>query len=124
MNLVPDSGLKYLSKMYNDYWMLDQGFIERRQFGDLRDLIARLHGGRVTVTVRPDDTLLTAYTRMRLYDVSQLPVLDEDETAVGIIDESDILLAVFRDEARFAEPVRAAMTSRLETVDAEQPLRT
>ncbi len=38
---VCDSGNKYLSKVYNDYWMFDQGFLERERFGDLRDLIAR-----------------------------------------------------------------------------------
>ena len=38
---VCDTGNKYLSKMYNDYWMLDNGFLEREQHGDLRDLILR-----------------------------------------------------------------------------------
>ena len=122
VTLVPDSGLKYLSKMYNDYWMTDQGFIERETFGDLRDLIARRHADRATVIARPDDTLLAAYGRMKLYDVSQLPVLDTDGAVAGIIDESDILLTVFRDEERFAEPVASAMTARLETVEAERPL--
>ena len=41
VSLVCDSGNKYLSKVYNDYWMLDQGFLQRERFGDLRDLIAR-----------------------------------------------------------------------------------
>ena len=36
VSLVPDSGNKYLSKVYNDYWMIDQGFIERESYGDLR----------------------------------------------------------------------------------------
>ena len=56
------------------------------------------------VTIAPDDTLLTAYGRFKLYDVSQLPVL-EDGKVVGIIDESDVLLAVVREPAHFAEPV-------------------
>jgi cystathionine beta-synthase len=122
VTMVPDSGLKYLSKMYNDYWMTDQGFIEREVFGDLRDLIARRHTDRATVIVRPDDTLLVAYGRMKLYDVSQLPVLDADGAVAGIIDESDILLTVFRDEERFADTVSSAMIERLETIDAQRPL--
>ena len=120
--LVPDSGLKYLSKMYNDYWMTDQGFIERETFGDLRDLITRRHTERATVIAKPEDTLLVAYGRMKLYDVSQLPVLDAHGGVAGIIDESDILLKVFRDEEKFADPVASAMTSKLETIDAESPL--
>src|SRR5690606_41676824 len=41
LTLVCDTGNKYLSKMYNDYWMLDNGFLERPQHGDLRDLRLR-----------------------------------------------------------------------------------
>ena len=41
VTIVADSGNKYLSKMYNDYWMVDQGFLERRKRDDLRDLTGR-----------------------------------------------------------------------------------
>lgn len=50
---VCDTGNKYLSKMYNDYWMLDNGFLEREQHGDLRDLILRPYNKRDTVVVGP-----------------------------------------------------------------------
>ncbi|MGH6792248.1 MAG: pyridoxal-phosphate dependent enzyme [Methyloceanibacter sp.] len=122
VTLVCDSGNKYLSKMFNDFWMTDQGFIERPQHGDLRDLIARRHAEHATVTVKPDDSLLIAYGRMKLYDVSQLPVLDKAEQVVGIIDESDILLAVVQEEEHFKEPVSGAMTARLETISATAPM--
>ena len=46
VTFVCDSGNKYLSKVYNDYWMIDQGFLERERYGDLRDLIARRHWER------------------------------------------------------------------------------
>ena len=122
VTFVPDSGMKYLSKMYNDFWMLDQGFLERASFGDLRDVIARRHSERATVTVASGDTLEAAYGRMKLYDVSQLPVLDEDGGVAGIIDENDILLSVFRHEDRFKDAVATAMTERLETIEAERSL--
>ncbi|MFQ6016947.1 MAG: pyridoxal-phosphate dependent enzyme [Kiloniellaceae bacterium] len=122
VTFVCDSGNKYLSKMYNEFWMLDQGFIEREKRGDLSDLISRRHAEHATVTVSPEDTLLTAYGRMKLYDISQLPVLGESERAVGIIDESDILMAVIRDEERFKEPVKNAMSSKLETIQVDRPI--
>jgi len=84
VTFVCDSGNKYLSKMYNDYWMRDQGFLRGEVFGDLRDVIARKEGA--VVSVAPDDTLLVAYSRMKLYDVSQLPVLAGSKI-VGILDE-------------------------------------
>jgi cystathionine beta-synthase len=115
VTFVCDSGNKYLSKAFNDYWMMDQGFIKREQFGDLRDLITRRHDENATVTIGPDDKLMTAYARMKLYDISQLPVL-EDGKVVGLIDEWDLLIAARENSARFKEPVRSAMTQRLETV--------
>jgi len=118
VTIVPDAGGKYLSKMFNDYWLMDQGIVEREAKGDLSDLIARRHAEQATVSIGPDDMLSTALARMKLYDFQQLPVLD-GERVVGIIDESDILLAVYGNADRFREPVRAAMTSRLETVSVD-----
>jgi cystathionine beta-synthase len=76
------------------------------------------------VTVGPDDTLLTAYNRMRQADVSQLPVLDDDGRLIGLIDESDLLEAVEdrKSDKRFQQPVSSAMTARLHTLQASQPL--
>jgi cystathionine beta-synthase len=121
VTLVPDSGNKYLSKMFNDYWMLDQGFLERPIHGDLRDLVSRQHADRATITVKPDDTLLVAYSRMKLYDISQLPVL-RDGLVVGIVDEEDILLKVYADEEHFRDKVETAMTRNLDTIASQADL--
>ncbi len=115
VSFVPDSGNKYLSKMYNDYWLTDQGFRERAHHADLRDYIGRPAEERATVSVGPDDTLLVAFGRFRLNDVSQLPVL-EGERIVGIIDEYDVLGAVTRKESHFRDVVRKHMTADLETL--------
>ena len=118
---VCDTGNKYLSKMYNDYWMLDNGFLAREQHGDLRDLILRPFAARDTVVVAPSDLLITAWQRMKLYDVSQLPVMEGDRI-VGIVDESDMLLHVYGDEARFRDPVATAMVSKLDKVPVGAPI--
>lgn len=120
---VCDTGNKYLSKMYNDYWMLDNGFLARQSSGDLRDLILRPYSQRDTVVVGPNDLLVTAYQRMKLYDVSQLPVMDGDNI-VGIVDESDVLLHVYGDESRFRDPVSTAMVSKLDKIDVSSPIET
>ena len=119
--LVCDTGNKYLSKMYNDYWMLDNGFLERQPTGDLRDLILRPYAHRDTVVVGPNELLVTAYNRMKLYDVSQLPVMDGDRI-VGILDESDLLLHVHADEGRFRDPVSTAMVEKLQVLDVKSPI--
>ncbi|MCM2282947.1 MAG: pyridoxal-phosphate dependent enzyme, partial [Bdellovibrionaceae bacterium] len=116
VTFVCDSGNKYLSKMFNDYWMLDQGFLKRENYGDLRDLISRHHKEGATVTIGPNETLNTAYQRMKLYDISQLPVLDGSKI-VGFLDESDVLLSVYGaangNEANFRSTVSSAMTKKV-----------
>ena len=118
---VCDTGNKYLSKLYNDYWMLDNGFLEREQHGDLRDLILRPYSQRDTVVLAPGDLLVTAYQRMKLYEISQLPVMDGD-SIVGILDESDVLLHVYGDESRFRDPVSTAMVRKLDILDVKSPV--
>ena len=123
VTLVCDTGSKYLSKVYNQFWLAEQGLTERELHGDLRDLIARAPSEGGAVTVSPDDTLLTAYNRMRQADVSQLPVLDEGRL-IGLIDESDLLEAVedSKPDKRFAQPVSTAMTAKLNTLQVSEPL--
>jgi cystathionine beta-synthase len=116
-----DTGNRYLSKMFNDFWMRDQGFLETTSHGDLRDLIARPFESHDTVTISPDEPLANAYTRMKLYDVSQLPVIDQDRL-VGILDESDLLLAVAESSECFSEPVSSAMVTDLTEVDVRAPI--
>ena len=116
-----DTGNRYLSKMYNDFWMRDQGFIQSKHYGDLRDLIARPFESNDTITVGPDEPLANAYSRMKLYDVSQLPVI-ENRNIVGFIDESDILLAVGQSSSSFNKPVRTAMVTELAVVGVNDPI--
>lgn len=113
-----DTGNKYLSKLYNDFWMEDQGFIQRKEYGDLRDLIGRPHEHRATITVSADDVITTAHNRLRNAGFSQLPVMDGDHL-VGVITEDDIIRLAFGRPALMAEPVRLAMRTRFLKVDKQ-----
>ncbi|MCH2139781.1 MAG: cystathionine beta-synthase, partial [Phycisphaerales bacterium] len=117
-----DHGSKYLSRMFNDYWMRDQGFIERRTNGDLRDLIARRHSEHEDYTLSLSTPIAQAVKMMRLYDVSQMAVLDDEDHIAGILDESDVLMAITKDERAFSQPVEEFMTRRLQTVAPDQPV--
>src|SRR5258708_14126656 len=116
VSFVPDTGNKYLSKMYDDFWMAEQGFIHRPPHGDLSDLISHRYEAGEVITAGPSGTVLTAFKRMRDADVSQLPVVDQSGRSLGIIDESDLLVKVHRDSMHFNDPVKNAMTDRLETL--------
>jgi cystathionine beta-synthase len=113
-----DTGNKYLSKLYNDFWMEDQGFIHRPEHGDLRDLIGRPHEHRATITVGPDDVITTAHNRLRNAGFSQLPVIDSDDL-VGVITEDDIIRYAFGRPALMDEPVRLAMRTSFLKVDRD-----
>ncbi len=121
VSFVCDTGTRYLSKVYNDQWMLDQGLLARERFGDLRDVVSRRFEDGSVISVGPEDTLLTAFQRMRLADVSQLPVLEATQL-VGVIDESDLLLSVHTDAARFRSSVKSAMTDLPETLPSSASL--
>jgi len=103
-----DTGNKYLSKLYNDFWMEDQGFITREQQGDLTDLIGRPHGERATITVGPGDVLTTAHNRLRNAGFSQLPVMDKGKL-VGVVTEETIIQHVYGHPDLMNAPVADAM---------------
>ncbi len=121
VSFVCDSGNKYLSKMYNDHWMFEQGLLPRPRHGNLLDLIVRRYQEGGAVTLKPDDTLLLAYRRMKLFDVSQVPVM-EGPRVVGIIDESDLLLHVQAGSAHFNYAVSTAMVAKVETIRPDAPM--
>ncbi len=116
VTFAADTGNKYLSKLYNDFWMEDQGFIERKKYGDLRDLIGRLHGERATITIGPTDVLTTAHNRLRNAGFSQLPVMEEG-SLVGIITEDAIIQFVYGKPDLMNAPVRNAMESAFIKLD-------
>ncbi|HJM06762.1 MAG: pyridoxal-phosphate dependent enzyme [SAR324 cluster bacterium] len=117
VTLVCDTGNKYLSKAFDEAWLQEQGLTNRKPTLDLRDLIVRRADEGRVVMVGPGDTLNTAYGRMRANDVSQLPVLDDNETIIGLLDEEDLLLAVHDSPSCFADNVSQHMTTELDIID-------
>ena len=101
VTLVCDSGNKYLSKIYNQFWLQDQGLTDEVETHDLRDLIARpfLRGDVISVT--EEDTLQQVYAKMKSFDISQVPVISDGKIQ-GIIQETDVLLAVVANPLGFS----------------------
>ncbi|MCP4299287.1 MAG: pyridoxal-phosphate dependent enzyme [Gammaproteobacteria bacterium] len=116
-----DTGNKYLSKLFNDFWLEDQGFIKRTQHGDLRDLVGRPHGERATITVGPTDVLTTAHNRLRNAGFSQLPVMDEGEL-VGVVTEDAIIQFVYGKPELMNSAVEEAMESAFIKLDRTESL--
>ncbi len=121
VSLACDTGNKYLSKLYNDFWLEDQGFITRETHGDLRDLIGRPHGERATITVGPGDVLTTAHNRLRNAGFSQLPVMDEGKL-VGVVTEDTIIRFVFGKPELMNAPVKDSMQTEFIRLEKESSL--
>jgi cystathionine beta-synthase len=125
VSLICDSGAKYLSKVFSDAFLAQEGWSGREVAGTVRDVVINRFPEGNIVSVTPDDNLRTAFARMRAADVSQLPVV-ENERIVGLVDESDMLAALLTDaegqSRTFARLVKDVMVTRLETVPATAPI--
>jgi cystathionine beta-synthase len=89
--ILPDSGSRYLSKVFDDDWMRENGFLER-SWVDFRasDIQSAKPDGRV-ITARPTDLMKDVVALLKKHNVSQLPVVDENERLIGIVTEIDLL---------------------------------
>ena len=89
--ILPDSGSRYLSKVFDDDWMRENGFLER-SWVDFRasDIQSAKPDGRV-ITARPTDLMKEVVALLKKHNVSQLPVVDENERLIGIVTEIDLL---------------------------------
>ena len=116
-----DTGNKYLSKLFNDFWLEDQGFIKREKHGDLRDYIGRPHDERATITVGPTDILTTAHNRLRNAGISQLPVMEKGRL-LGVLTEDAIMGFVFGKPELLNAPVKEAMQTAYIQVDKDSDL--
>lgn len=85
--ILPDSGSRYLSKVFSDDWMREHGLLER-EMGTVAELLAFKDGGVITAT--PTETVADVIARMKQYDISQLPVV-ESGRLVGLVGEVDLV---------------------------------
>ncbi|MDI6401016.1 pyridoxal-phosphate dependent enzyme [Balneolaceae bacterium ANBcel3] len=89
--LLPDSGTRYVSKVYNDEWMKTNGFLEEKTIPEIDEIIRSEEiRNRKLITVKPSETLDQAIRIMNKHSISQLPVKEGNEI-VGSLSESKIL---------------------------------
>jgi cystathionine beta-synthase len=128
--LLPDGGRGYLSKIFNDEWMSDYGFLSAQTAEPLvQDVLAQRGPGRLPelVHVHPDETVGAAIALLREYDVSQLPVVKEEPPlmaaeVVGSVGERDLLDALVAGRALPSDQVGGHMSPPLPTVGSGEPV--
>src|SRR5438874_8554695 len=132
LTMIPDSGRNYLSKFYDDNWMLDHGFVERRAPAPTVDQVLRskhLEEAEVPelVTISSHQKVGEAIDMMQRYSISQLPVVRDGDVAsladvIGSLQDRDLLERVFKNPDALHEDVVAAMQPPLATIEAAQSL--
>ncbi|GES09173.1 cystathionine beta-synthase [Acrocarpospora macrocephala] len=127
--LLPDSGRGYLSKIFNDEWMADYGFLSTADDeGMVRDVLSRKTGVLPEfVHVHPHESVGTAIAIMREYSVSQLPVMKEEPPVmaaevVGSIVERDLLDGLYRGKVRAEDPLGDHMSAPLPMIGSGEPV--
>ncbi|HEY7016520.1 MAG TPA: cystathionine beta-synthase [Streptosporangiaceae bacterium] len=127
--LLPDGGRGYLSKIFNDEWMADYGFLASETAEPrVDDVLGSKQGGLPPfVHAHPDETVAAAIESLREYDVSQLPVLSAEPPVmaaevIGSIVERDLLDALVSGRARPQDPVRGHMSAPLPMVGSGEPV--
>jgi cystathionine beta-synthase len=127
--LLPDGGRGYLSKIFNDEWMADYGFLSAQTSEPLvADVLARRERGLPElVHVHPEENVGAAIALLREYDVSQLPVVKQEPPlmaaeVVGSVVERDLLDALVAGRARPSDPVGGHMSAPLPTVGSGEPV--
>ncbi len=127
--LLPDGGRGYLSKVFNDDWMADYGFLTSETAEPrIAEVLARKHGQLpLFVHAHPAETVRAVIATLREYDVSQLPVLKEEPPVmaaevVGSITERDLLDALVSGRAAPEDPVGRHMSPPLPLIGSGEPI--
>ncbi|MFC9606940.1 cystathionine beta-synthase [Streptomyces niveus] len=131
--LLPDSGRGYLSKIFNDEWMNDYGFLE--QAGDaprVGDVLRYKEGGSLPslVHMHPEETVGQAIEVLREYGVSQMPIVKPGAghpdvmaaEVIGSVVERELLDALFTQRASLGDPLEKHMSGPLPQVGSGEPV--
>jgi cystathionine beta-synthase len=132
VTLIPDGGRAYLSKFFDDNYMLELGFLERAAPSPSVEEV--LSSKRTEEPDIPDLVTITANQKvgaaidlMQRYSISQLPVIRDGEVesladVIGSLQDRDLLDRVFKNPDALHEDVAAAMQPPLAAIDAGEPL--
>jgi cystathionine beta-synthase len=132
VTLIPDSGRPYLSKFYDDNYMLDLGFLERTAPSPtIEEVLSakRTEEPKVPdlITIASHQKVGEAIDLMQQYGISQLPVVRDGELdsladVIGSLQDRDLLDRVFKNPDALHENVSSAMQPPLAAIDADEPM--
>jgi cystathionine beta-synthase len=118
--IIPDTGMRALSKVYNDEWMKECRFLDPKLELSAAQILERKSGGRIPalVTVAPHSLILEAVTLMKEYDIGQIPVLDGG-AVIGSVKEDRLIHLLIKDPGARSKTVKDVMDAPFPVVDRD-----
>jgi cystathionine beta-synthase len=121
--ILPDSGNRYLSKVFNDDWMREAGFLERPSLGNVSDLMHAIKPkSESLVMVKQNEKISAVIELMKERGISQVPVADDAGWIKGIVNEGAILTALYDGRAATTDTVEALANPAVEFVTLDDPV--
>ncbi len=119
--LLPDTGERYLSKMYNDDWMRENGYLMPERITARFILLSKSRNLPPLIAVDPATTVRDALEQFKGHDVSQLPVIDRGRV-VGTVIDNDLMSAVLEKSALMDARVSDVMEPPFPVIGADSPI--
>ncbi|HLE30857.1 MAG TPA: cystathionine beta-synthase [Anaerolineales bacterium] len=121
--LLPDSGSRYLSKIFDDDWMRENGFLESAWAGATAADVLATKKLREVITTQPGDSVGAVIEKMKTHDISQMPVLSPEGKLTGLVNEVDLLnYVVLGDKHTPDAPVAEVVRTDVATLGPDAPL--
>ena len=119
--LLPDHGTRYLGKIYNDSWMKDHGYLEKREYATVQDILKDRNGSGELVTVSQDTPIVEAIKILNKQGISQIPVTDGDQF-VGSLTDSKLLHQLIDNPDMKNDPVSGIMDKPFQFISPRDTL--
>ncbi|MGB3850817.1 MAG: pyridoxal-phosphate dependent enzyme, partial [Tunicatimonas sp.] len=119
--LLPDHGTRYLGKIYNDSWMKDHGYLEKREYATVQDILKDRNGSSELVTVSQSTPIVEAIKILNKQGISQIPVTD-GEQFVGSLTDSKLLHQLIDNPDMKNDPVSGIMDKPFQFISPRDTL--
>jgi cystathionine beta-synthase len=121
--LLPDSGSRYLSKVFDDDWMRENGYLESAWAGATAADVLATKDWRDLITAAPDDRCTAVIRKLKEHDISQMPVIGPDDEFVGLVNEVDLLNHLVLDASHGPEDsIRGLVRTDVATIGPDAAL--
>ena len=117
--ILPDSGSRYLSKVFNDDWMRENGMLEEPETM-VKDFF---NSSQKVVTCQPNLLAKDCIAMFREHGISQMPVVNKEGQLTGIIAEYDLLQGALSGSANLMKPIEPFVVKNVDTVSLHSPVR-